>query len=671
MSSVSVVVGWSLVERLIAHARGEGLLVFAGAGISTSPPSSLPNWWQFNEAVLNSLAGSVAAYTTPKLGEWIFGELLARRSAGTQFAPDYMADIIVEEAGMDYFEIVQALDAEETNAAHRGIARLAKSGHVRAFVTTNFDRMVERAMTAASVPYEVFASADQYSDLEAKIAAGTLASVPVIKVHGTVEDIDSMVDTMSQRLVGRPEALERTLAALFARHHVLFIGFSGADLDYDRNYLGLRDAASGNRGFTYLTYTGTTPRSSIADLADAWGNAVIVEGALPGWLRELSALLGDGADAPDLDGPAVDRLALIRDRAREWADRLGRLTTVNILASLLHASANDEIAGRLYWGIWKHYRDPKDCEGPTYARFNYLIGRHLLEYGFQLASLRPPNSVGFTIGDAPFDKDQMDNAFQYLARATQNGWPPAAADLSACLALLGSSEQALAQLKSLLDYAIENKLRFVFVDAAIAGGTVWSMLGAWSEALPYLETARQVAIQLGNEPRRARLDTHLVRFYAWKERPDDSDAMFAEGTRIAERLGMRNEQKALDTAHGYALVMRGEAAAALAPLRACTEYFQRAGRMPSFTRAALDLLHAATEARDQEHFNLAQDWLLEHERGYSPHVYVQLAEAGLYFDDLGFAQENLDRAVKASTECRNSWGLKVAEALQAQIEQRR
>jgi hypothetical protein len=347
------------------------------------------------------------------------------------------------------------------------------------------------------------------------------------------------------------------------------------------------------------------------------------------------------------------------------------LTTVNILASLLRASANDEIAGRLYWGIWKHYRDPKDCDGPTYARFNFLIGRHLLEHGFQLASLRPPYSVGFTIGDAPFDKDEMDNAFQYLARAQQHGWMPAAADLSACLALVGSSDHALTLLKSLIDQSIEHKMALVFVDAAIAGGTVWSILGGWSDGLPYLENARQLAIELGNEPRRARLATHLIRFYAWKERPDDADAMFAEGSRIAERLGMRSEQRALETAHGYALTMRGEAAAALATLRACAEYFQRAGRMPSFTRAALDLLHAATEAREQEPFNQAQDWLQEHERGYAPHFYLQLAEAGLYFDDLGFAQDNLARAVKASTDCHNRWGLKVCEALREQLDKRR
>jgi hypothetical protein len=84
------------MDPLMHHAKEGGILLFSGAGISVSPPSCLPNWWEFNEAVLRSLADSVAAYTTPALGQWMLSELLAKRSAGTQFAPDYMADIIAE-----------------------------------------------------------------------------------------------------------------------------------------------------------------------------------------------------------------------------------------------------------------------------------------------------------------------------------------------------------------------------------------------------------------------------------------------------------------------------------------------------------------------------------------------------------------------------------------------
>ena len=58
-----------------------------------------------------------------------------------------------------------------------------------------------------------------------------------------------MVDTLRQRLMTCPEALERVIARLLKRHHVLFAGFSGAYLSYDEGYLRLRAAAAENRGF--------------------------------------------------------------------------------------------------------------------------------------------------------------------------------------------------------------------------------------------------------------------------------------------------------------------------------------------------------------------------------------------------------------------------------------
>ena len=68
-----------------------------------------------------------------------------------------------------------------------------------------------------------------------------------------------MVDTMRQRLMGRPEGLERALIDLMAENHVLFAGFSGADLAHDPGYLGLRAAAERNQGFTCLVRPGDDP----------------------------------------------------------------------------------------------------------------------------------------------------------------------------------------------------------------------------------------------------------------------------------------------------------------------------------------------------------------------------------------------------------------------------
>jgi hypothetical protein len=656
---------------LPAHAREVGLLVFAGAGISMIPPSSLPNWYQFNEAVLEALAAEVGAYTRPAFREWIFEGLVARRNQTPAFAPDYMADIIAEEIGMDYLHVVQALDSDEVNTCHLALAALMRAGIVRAIVTTNFDRLIERACDRLGVSYRVYATADAYEQLATAPEAGEERPTPIIKVHGTVENIDSMVDSMSQRLVMRPEALASALAHLYARHYILFLGFSGADLDYDPNYLGLRAAAERNQGFTYLSRPGSAARASIRALQESWGaTAALAEGALPDALLALAGAYGVAVEPVALDASPIPRLEVVRQHAADWAARLGRLQTVNILSSLLRASGDDTTAGRLFWSIWKHYRQPGDLDTPVYGRFNHLIGRYLLEYGFTIDSIRPPYSVGFTVGDAPFDKDKLDNAFQYLARAAHMGVGQAYPDLAACFALMGRTRQALDFTEQMLSSAIEHEHRVAYVDAALVGGLVWSLAGVWSGGLPYLEFARQFAIQVGQEPRRARLCAHLVRFLAWQQRWEAAEEHYAEGVRIADRLGMEATYWELICARGCALTNQQRPAEALASLSAACEFYERTGRMPLLTRAALDLFSAATWAGAEGEFTAAQEYLTEHEAGYAPLVYALRVEAGLAMDDLPYARQELAHLLTASTECENDWGLLAASEFERVIAER-
>jgi hypothetical protein len=51
------------LDPLADAARDHRLVILAGAGISMLPPTSLPNWWAFNEAVLRALAGRMAEAT--------------------------------------------------------------------------------------------------------------------------------------------------------------------------------------------------------------------------------------------------------------------------------------------------------------------------------------------------------------------------------------------------------------------------------------------------------------------------------------------------------------------------------------------------------------------------------------------------------------------------------
>ncbi len=87
-------------------------------------PTSLPSWWAFNEAVLTALSERLAHHTN---GEFSAARLrLDRRTALRSFTPDFMAQLMEEAGGRDYFRVLQALDTETRNENHDALAALAR-----------------------------------------------------------------------------------------------------------------------------------------------------------------------------------------------------------------------------------------------------------------------------------------------------------------------------------------------------------------------------------------------------------------------------------------------------------------------------------------------------------------------------------------------------------------
>ena len=93
------------------------------------------------------------------------------------------------------------------------LAVLAASGFLKAIVTTNFDRLIESALKGRGVPHTVHIGPDGYEALAAALEQDTVEHVPVVKIHGSVEDEESLVDTLRCAPV-RPQnyGFRRTLA---------------------------------------------------------------------------------------------------------------------------------------------------------------------------------------------------------------------------------------------------------------------------------------------------------------------------------------------------------------------------------------------------------------------------------------------------------------------------
>jgi hypothetical protein len=142
------------------HAQKGVYAVLLGSGISRS--AQIPTGWE----VVLDLASRLAAAS----GEQCEGEAAAAwYKAKYGEMPDYsrlLDDLAATQAERqqllrDYFEPTQE-EAEQgiksPTLAHKAIAELVSEGHVRVVLTTNFDRLTERAIEAKGITPAVIAT---------------------------------------------------------------------------------------------------------------------------------------------------------------------------------------------------------------------------------------------------------------------------------------------------------------------------------------------------------------------------------------------------------------------------------------------------------------------------------------------------------------------------------
>lgn len=105
--------------------------------------------------------------------------------------------------------------------AHKAIARLVKAGFVRVVVTTNFDRLLEQALSAMGVEPIVVRSVD---DLR---GASPLAHSRcfILKVHG--DYLDNRILNTEEELAGYPAEFDRLLDRIVDEYGLIVSGWSG------------------------------------------------------------------------------------------------------------------------------------------------------------------------------------------------------------------------------------------------------------------------------------------------------------------------------------------------------------------------------------------------------------------------------------------------------------
>ena len=214
-----------------------------GSGVSRS--AEIPTGWEIVMDLLGKLAASLGEKSVSDLEEWYVQKY--------QEAPDYskILDGLFrtpserQQLLRSYIEPTSKQREEgmkQPTAAHKAIARLVAQGFIKIIVTTNFDRLIEKALEDEGVVPTVLSTAAQVK------GALPLDHIEccVFKVHG--DYIDSPIRNTQSELDEYPREYDTLLDRIFDEYGLIVCGWSG------RWDTALRDALFRAQSRHFTTY---------------------------------------------------------------------------------------------------------------------------------------------------------------------------------------------------------------------------------------------------------------------------------------------------------------------------------------------------------------------------------------------------------------------------------
>jgi len=560
-----------------------GFVLFAGAGCSMAPPSSLPDWKQLNDAILEVLWDRLEPYgLRDKYREQILASVRQRRDEN-RFPPDYQAQLMEERVGIRYFELLSAVDSGTYNAVQYYAAHMARLGLVKAVITTNFDRNFERAFMEQGVDFISYADEKDFSSLSG-------GAIPLLKIHGCCSRPDSMVDTGKQRLQGRSKALEQAISSLLEQYPFLVCGFSGADFDENPDYLGFRSAAPRAAGLTYLCMPGKTVRDSMQQLLDHYGRekATVIE-ADPALFLEEQLRMITGKPLPFVPGSAI---STFREQLVNKAAAIEPLDCFNMLVALVE-SYGDEISARyLYDKIWRN-RFVTDYEGDAISRFLLNHGRSYV-FNYQDKKERAA-AAGVLIeqafmGEVPPGQEEVFTNPAMLNLRHQKNTSPETPALVGLVQTYNSKPVLFRDFPGCLQREISESTPETRADIFYYYAVYAFYFNHFYEGITVLEIAIRDMEQASDLPRLSRL---LSRYSMFLCRIEEVDAARSHAMK-AEILAMKfhEPEKIAQASLAMAMVKRksGDFTEALQHIHKAITLFKDLYRLPQYFEAVLEYL---------------------------------------------------------------------------------
>lgn len=241
-------------------------VIIAGAGISVAPPSNLPSWWEYNKKLIAQIKKG-ALELCPEVAD-ILDSIDVEKKLPVQCISQLVES---HGAGRSYFPLLELLNGTCPNANHYALAELARQEKLAAVVTTNYDTLIETAFRKEAIPlYTVVCEKEYYEALR-------IPACRLIKIHGSVHDYESLIDTVSQKAVGLSPEKRLLLDTVFTDREIVVIGFSGADLDFDLDYIPFTQALEKGSTLRWIVRPNTPPNPNVLVLQKKYPENILIQ----------------------------------------------------------------------------------------------------------------------------------------------------------------------------------------------------------------------------------------------------------------------------------------------------------------------------------------------------------------------------------------------------------
>lgn len=225
------------------HAQKGAYSLLLGSGISRS--ADIPTGWEVTLDLVRKVAHMLGEECAGREAEWYLEKYGREPDYSSLLAAVGATSAAQQQILRGYFEASEEEREQGSKAptsAHKAIAQLVASGHIRVIVTTNFDRLMEAALEAINIAPIVVASSDATEGMPP--LAHTRCTI--IKVHG--DYLDHRIRNAPEALAKYDKRLNTLLDQVWDEYGLIVCGWSA---DYD---IALRASLERCKSRRYPTY---------------------------------------------------------------------------------------------------------------------------------------------------------------------------------------------------------------------------------------------------------------------------------------------------------------------------------------------------------------------------------------------------------------------------------